>query len=99
LLATAFGISVNERIGNWSRRPACNHPNRVPATTGKVEKRNSTLWSVDNFVGTKPDEDNLRRYRRQRLWSQRRRCAHAGRTTAALAQAIKDQMEKTGSPR
>ncbi len=89
----AFGISVNELTaigrGDW------------PAITQIVfrnyqwgaEKRNSTLWFDDNFVGTELDEEVSYAGIAQA-------CGHKGvvaRTqeelTAALAQAIKDQME------
>ena len=89
----AFGISVNELTaigrGDW------------PAITQIVfrnyqwgaEKRNSTLWFDDNFVGTELDEEVS--YAGIAI-----ACGLKGvvaRTmdelTAALAQAIKDQME------
>jgi len=89
----AFGISVNELTaigrGDW------------PAITQIVfrnyqwgaEKRNSTLWFDDNFVGTELDEDVS-------YAGIAKACGLKGvvaRTqdelTAALSQAIKDQME------
>ncbi|MBU2994262.1 sulfoacetaldehyde acetyltransferase [Octadecabacter sp. 1_MG-2023] len=89
----AFGISVNELTaigrGDW------------PAITQIVfrnyqwgaEKRNSTLWFDDNFVGTELDEDVS-------YAGIAKACGLKGvvaRTqdelTAALDQAIKDQME------
>ena len=89
----AFGISVNELTaigrGDW------------PAITQIVfrnyqwgaEKRNSTLWFDDNFVGTELDEEVS-------YAGIANACGLKGvvtRTqdelTAALAQAIKDQME------
>ncbi|UWQ94538.1 sulfoacetaldehyde acetyltransferase [Rhodobacteraceae bacterium M385] len=89
----AFGISVNELTaigrGDW------------PAITQIVfrnyqwgaEKRNSTLWFDDNFVGTELDEQVS-------YAGIAKACGLKGvvaRTqdelTAALAQAIKDQME------
>ncbi|MDG1801042.1 MAG: thiamine pyrophosphate-dependent enzyme, partial [Paracoccaceae bacterium] len=89
----AFGISVNELTaigrGEW------------PAITQIVfrnyqwgaEKRNSTLWFDDNFVGTELDEGVS-------YAGIANACGLKGvvaRTqeelTAALAQAIKDQME------
>ncbi|MCF2904830.1 sulfoacetaldehyde acetyltransferase [Octadecabacter sp. CECT 8868] len=89
----AFGISVNELTaigrGEW------------PAITQIVfrnyqwgaEKRNSTLWFDDNFVGTELDEDVS-------YAGIAKACGLKGvvaRTqdelTAALDQAIKDQME------
>ena len=89
----AFGISVNELTaigrGDW------------PAITQVVfrnyqwgaEKRNSTLWFEDNFVGTELDEEVS-------YAGIARACGLEGvvaRTmdelTAALNKAIKDQME------
>lgn len=89
----AFGISVNELTaigrGDW------------PAITQIVfrnyqwgaEKRNSTLWFDDNFVGTELDEQVS-------YAGIAKACGLKGviaRTqeelTAALAQAVKDQME------
>ena len=75
----AFGISVNELTaigrGEW------------PAITQIVfrnyqwgaEKRNSTLWFDDNFVGTELDEECFLRWYRECMWSEGRRCTHSGR--------------------
>ena len=89
----AFGIAVNELTaigrGEW---PPITHIVFRNYQWG-AEKRNSTLWFEDNFVGTELDEDVS-------YAGIAKACGLVGvvaRTmdelTAALNQAIKDQME------
>ncbi len=89
----AFGIAVNELTaigrGEW---PPITHIVFRNYQWG-AEKRNSTLWFEDNFVGTELDEDVS-------YAGIAKACGLVGvvaRTmdelTAALYQAIKDQME------
>ena len=89
----AFGISVNELTaigrGDW------------PAITQIVfrnyqwgaEKRNSTLWFDDNFVGTELDEDVSYAGIATACGLKGVVARTQDELTAALAQAIKDQME------
>ena len=89
----AFGISVNELTaigrGQW------------PAITQIVfrnyqwgaEKRNSTLWFDDNFVGTELDEDVSYAGIATACGLKGVIARTQDELTAALAQAIKDQME------
>jgi sulfoacetaldehyde acetyltransferase len=89
----AFGISVNELTaigrGDW------------PAITQIVfrnyqwgaEKRNSTLWFDDNFVGTELDEDVSYAGIANACGLKGVVARTQDELTAALAQAIKDQME------
>jgi sulfoacetaldehyde acetyltransferase len=89
----AFGISVNELTaigrGDW------------PAITQIVfrnyqwgaEKRNSTLWFDDNFVGTELDEDVSYAGIANACGLKGVVARTMDELTAALAQAIKDQME------
>ncbi len=89
----AFGIAVNELTaigrGEW------------PAVTQIVfrnyqwgaEKRNSTLWFDDNFVGTELDEGVSYAGIAQACGLQGVVARTQDELTAALAQAIKDQME------
>ena len=89
----AFGISVNELTaigrGDW------------PAITQIVfrnyqwgaEKRNSTLWFDDNFVGTELDEQVSYAGIANACGLKGVIARTQDELTAALAQAIKDQME------
>ncbi|KEJ90885.1 sulfoacetaldehyde acetyltransferase [Sulfitobacter donghicola] len=89
----AFGISVNELTaigrGDW------------PAITQIVfrnyqwgaEKRNSTLWFDDNFVGTELDEQVSYAGIASACGLKGVVARTQDELTAALAQAIKDQME------
>ncbi len=89
----AFGISVNELTaigrGDW------------PAITQIVfrnyqwgaEKRNSTLWFDDNFVGTELDEDVSYAGIAQACGLKGVVARTQDELTAALDQAIKDQMQ------
>jgi sulfoacetaldehyde acetyltransferase len=89
----AFGISVNELTaigrGDW------------PAITQIVfrnyqwgaEKRNSTLWFDDNFVGTELDEEVSYAGIAEACGLKGVVARTQDELTAALAQAIKDQME------
>jgi sulfoacetaldehyde acetyltransferase len=58
-----------------------------------AEKRNSTLWFDDNFVGTELDERELRRHR-QGLRLKGVQARTMDELTEALNQAIKDQMKR-----
>ncbi|MEP1355135.1 MAG: sulfoacetaldehyde acetyltransferase [Tateyamaria sp.] len=89
----AFGISVNELTaigrGDW------------PAITQIVfrnyqwgaEKRNSTLWFDDNFVGTELDEEVSYAGIANACGLKGVVCRTQDELTQALATAIKDQME------
>ena len=84
----AFGIAVNELTaigrGEW------------PAITQVVfrnyqwgaEKRNSTLWFDDNFVGTELDEGVSYAGIATCMWSARRCCTHPGRADSRACQAV-----------
>jgi sulfoacetaldehyde acetyltransferase len=89
----AFGISMNEMT-------ACGRDN-WPAITMVIfrnyqwgaEKRNSTLWYDDNFVGTELDRDVNYARIAQACGVNGVQATTMGGLSEALAKAIKDQME------
>lgn len=89
----AFGISMNEMT-------ACGRDN-WPAITMVIfrnyqwgaEKRNSTLWYNDNFVGTELDRDVNYAKIAEACGVKGVQATTMEGLTAALAKAIKDQME------
>ncbi|MEO9827079.1 MAG: sulfoacetaldehyde acetyltransferase [Paracoccaceae bacterium] len=89
----AFGIAVNELTaigrGEW---PAVTHIVFRNYQWG-AEKRNSTLWFEDNFVGTELDEQVSYAGIAQACGLKGVVARTQEELTAALNQAIKDQME------